>query len=87
MLVTQTSGMNYEELYQLDILGLADAPESDQETVYVEFREQLTRDSAGWYKTGLPWKGPRSAQQRAGEPETTATSIEEVEANQQHRGV
>ena len=57
MLVTQTSGMNYEELCRLDILGLADAPESDQETAYTEFREQLTRDPAGWYETGLPWKG------------------------------
>ena len=32
-------------------------PSGDQETVYVEFKEQLTRSSEGWYKTNLPWKG------------------------------
>ena len=25
--------------------------------VCAEFREQLTIDPAGWYETGLPWKG------------------------------
>ena len=32
-------------------------PSGDQETVYVGFKEQLTRSSEGWYKTNLPWKG------------------------------
>ena len=57
MLLTQTSSVDYEELCRLDVLGLADATENDQETVYAEFKEQLTRDPAGWYETGLPWKG------------------------------
>ena len=57
MLLTQTSQTDYEELCRLDILGLADAPTHDQGTVYSEFKEQLTRDEAGWYETGLPWRG------------------------------
>ena len=47
MLLTQTSQTDYEELCRLDILGLADAPINDQETVYSEFKEQLTRNPAG----------------------------------------
>ena len=39
------------------MLGLADAPESDQETVHQEFKEQLERNEAGWYQTKLSWKG------------------------------
>ena len=57
MLLTQTSQTDYEDLCRLDILGLADAPTHDQETVYSEFKEQLTRDPTGWYETGLPWRG------------------------------
>ena len=57
MLMTQTSQTDYEELCRLDVLGLADSPTHDQETVYSEFKEQLTRDPAGWYETGLPWRG------------------------------
>ena len=33
MLLTQTSQTDYEELCRLDILGLADAPVNNQETV------------------------------------------------------
>ena len=29
----------------------------DQQEVYTEFKEQLRRDSTGWYETGLPWRG------------------------------
>ena len=36
---------------------LEDSPEHDQQAVYAEFREQLTRDPEGWYETSLPWKG------------------------------
>ncbi|XP_028413536.1 uncharacterized protein LOC114536372 [Dendronephthya gigantea] len=57
MLMTQTSQTDYEELCRLDVLGLADVPTHDQGTVYSEFKEQLTRDPAGWYVTGLPWGG------------------------------
>ena len=56
MLLIQTSSLHYQELCQLNVLGLADSPENNQEMVYTKFRE-LTRDPAGWYKTGLPWKG------------------------------
>ena len=57
MLLTQTSKTDYEKLCRLDIFGLADAPINDQETVCSEFKEQLTRNPAGWYETGLPWRG------------------------------
>lgn len=39
MLLTQTSHVDYEELYRLDVLGLEDTPEHDQCAVYAEFRE------------------------------------------------
>ena len=57
MLLTQTSQTDYEELCRLDVLGLADAPTHDQETVYSEFKEQPKRDPERWYETGLPWRG------------------------------
>lgn len=40
----------------MDVLGLADTPESDQGFVHAEFKEQLHRDLEGWYETGLPWR-------------------------------
>ena len=57
MFLTQTSAIDYQELCKLDVLGLKDKPNGDQETVYEEFKEQLTRSSEGWYETSLPWKG------------------------------
>ena len=57
MLLTQTSHEDYAELCRLDVLGLEDTPEHDQQAVYAEFREQLVRDREGWYETSLPWKG------------------------------
>lgn len=57
MLVTQTSQSDYEQLCRLDVLGLEDTPENNQENVYSEFKEQLVRDRQGWYETGLTWKG------------------------------
>ena len=56
VLMTQTSQSDYENLCRLDVLGLADSPENDQEIVYQDFKEQLRRSSAGWYETNLPWK-------------------------------
>ncbi|KAK3748481.1 hypothetical protein QZH41_017559 [Actinostola sp. cb2023] len=41
----------------MDVLGLQDFPEGDQNQVYTEFKEQLVRSPEGWYETGLPWKG------------------------------
>ena len=40
MLLTQTSQSDYEDLCRMDVLGLADVPEHDQNEVYAEFREQ-----------------------------------------------
>ena len=57
VLLTQTSHADYEELCRLDVLGLEDAPEQDQNAVHAEFKEQLQRSSEGWYEIGLPWKG------------------------------
>ena len=57
MLLTQTSQVDYEKLCRLDVLGLEDTPINDQGRVYEEFKEQLTRDQAGWYETTLPWRG------------------------------
>ena len=51
------SAADYERLCALDVLGLADSPTRDQEDVYSEFKEQLTRSSDGRYETALPWKG------------------------------
>lgn len=39
------------------MLGLADTPQHDQGEVYMEFREQLSRNETGWYEAALPWKG------------------------------
>jgi hypothetical protein len=57
MLLAQTSQADYEELCQLDVLGLEDRPTNSQSVVYDEFKEQLTRDETGRYETGLPWRG------------------------------
>jgi hypothetical protein len=57
MFLTQTSTMDYENLCKLDVLGLKDSPEGDQQSVYDEFKEQLIRRPDGSYETGLPWKG------------------------------
>lgn len=53
VLSTQTSRADFENLCRLGILGLADTPEN-QDTVYQDFKEQLGRDSAGWYETSPP---------------------------------
>ena len=56
MLLTQTSRADFESLCRLDVLGLADTSEEDQDPVYQDFKEQLVRDPAGWYEATLPWK-------------------------------
>lgn len=57
MFLTQTSAADYEALCRLDVLGLQDHPIGNQDLVFEEFKEQLTRNPEGWYETGLPWKG------------------------------
>ena len=47
MLLTQTSYTDYEELCRLDVLGLEDKAEHDQEAVHAGFREQLVRHPNG----------------------------------------
>ena len=56
MYLTRTSFRDYEQLCNLDVLGLEDRPDGDQQSVYNEFKEQLTRSDEGWYETGLIWK-------------------------------
>ena len=57
MFLTLTPAIDYEELCKLDVLRLKENLSGDQETVYEEFKEQLTENSEGWYETSLPWKG------------------------------
>jgi hypothetical protein len=40
----------------MNVLGLADSAEHDQQSVYSEFKE-LVRNEEGWYETGLPCRG------------------------------
>ena len=56
MLFTQTSQSEFENLCRLDVLGLADTVENDQNLVYEDFKEQLVRSPEGWYETSMPWK-------------------------------
>ena len=56
MLLTQTLRADFDNLCRLDVLGLEDTVENVQDVVYEEFKDQLTRNSAGWYETNLPWK-------------------------------
>jgi hypothetical protein len=53
---TRTSASDYDQLCNLDILGLRDRPEGDQQLVYEDFKEQLSQSEEGWYETGLLWK-------------------------------
>ena len=43
MMLTQTTHAHYEQLCRLDVLGLEDSAENDQQDVYTEFKEQLER--------------------------------------------
>ena len=56
VMMTQTSQSDYENLCRLDVLGIADSGENDQEMVYQDFKEQLGRSPDGWYEANLPWK-------------------------------
>ena len=56
MLLTQTAHSDFESLCRLDVLGLADTVENDQNVIYDDLKEQLVRNPAGWYETNLPWK-------------------------------
>ena len=45
----------YRELYSWDVLGLQDDAEHSQETVYDEFKENITRTKEGRFQVKLPW--------------------------------
>ena len=57
LMFTQSTVSDYDKLRRLDVLGLADTPEGDQEVVHQEFREQLVRHEEGFYEAALPWIG------------------------------
>ena len=80
MLLTQTNHVDYEELCRLDVLRLEDSTEHDQQAVYAEFREQLTRDPERWYETSLPWKDnhPPLPKKQSGKFTKTRPSPEQV---------
>ncbi|XP_028407828.1 uncharacterized protein LOC114530405 [Dendronephthya gigantea] len=53
---TRTSSADYQELCSLDVLGLEDQQEENQQVIYEEFAEQLTQNKDGRYETSLLWK-------------------------------
>ena len=53
--LTRTSSTDYEQLCSLDVLGLQDRPDGDQQSVYDDLKEQLRCSDNGWYETGLLW--------------------------------
>jgi len=55
-LVNSTAQEDLKSLYSLDVLGLTDTKEGDQQDVYAEFKEQLMRKPEGCYETRLLWK-------------------------------
>ena len=59
--LTRTTGADYQELCNLDVLGLEDRPDGDQHVVYEEFAEQLTRNKDDRYETSLLWRAGHSS--------------------------
>ena len=55
--MTRSYISDYVRLCSLDVIGLQDKPQGDQQVVYDVFKEQLVRNPGGWYETGLLWKG------------------------------
>ena len=56
LMFARTSHEDYMDMCSLDVLGLEDHPEGDQETVFEEFKEQSVQRPDGKYETSLPWK-------------------------------
>ena len=54
--LTRSSIMDYEQLCSLDVLGLKDNQNDEQQSVYEEFKEQLVQKPDRSYETGLLWK-------------------------------
>ena len=46
---------DYERLYSLDVLGIEDRSENDQQNVHEEFVENIERKEDGRYEVNIPW--------------------------------
>ena len=57
--LARSSSEDYEQLCNLDCLGLEDrnSAEVSQHDVYERFQEHLQKSPEGWYQTNLIWKG------------------------------
>ena len=86
LLLTKSASSDYEQLCALDVLGLADTNENDQQTGYHEFTEQLKRSEAGWYEAKLPWKGnhPPLPTNETGSKRRLEQLIKKLERNNQY---
>ena len=51
--MTRTSSVDYEQLCSLDMLGLEDRADRNQQCVHEEFKEQLRQNTEGWYEMGF----------------------------------
>lgn len=51
MFLTQVHREDYEQLCRVDVLDLQHSATGDQQNVFKEFKEQLTRSEEGWYET------------------------------------
>ena len=60
---TRTTSDEYESLYQLDVLGVEDRKEFDQDEVKKEFLENASRKQTGRYVVKIPWIEDRIPQQ------------------------
>ena len=56
MLFSKTSVHNYENLCNLDVLGVKNEHKNTDEKICDEFQKQLGRSDEGWYETDLIWK-------------------------------
>ena len=59
---TQTTDEDYEQLYRLDVLGVEDRKEFDQEETMQEFMEYTRHQANGRYKVRVPWTEERVPQ-------------------------
>ena len=59
---TQTTNEEYEKLYRLDVLGIEDRKEFDQEEVRKEFLENIKQNEKGRYTIKVPWIDERKPQ-------------------------
>ena len=46
---------DYEQLYNLDVLGVRDRGEDDELDVYMEFKENIVRKHDGRFGVNIPW--------------------------------